>query len=141
MKPLTLTADTKKDFDTVMKEQHPVLILFHWSMCGHCVEFMPAWEKVKTTLTRRKNIHVVDVERSHMSLLPENLRNIAGFPTIQVVKNGYIVGEYSGNRTHQNVVDFGMKYVSSASKTKSHAKTATSSTKRKPLKAKKIKSV
>lgn len=134
MKPLTLTAETKKQFDAIMKEHHPILILYHMDGCYYCDQFMPAWSKVKTNLARRRTIHVVDVERAHMGLLPTNLQNIQGYPHVQLVKNGHVVEEYKGNRTKDDVIAFAIKHVRPSS-------APVKKTVHKPLKAKKVKSV
>ena len=47
-----------------------------------------------------------------MGLLPENIRtSIAGFPTIQVLRQGKAIEEYMGDRTKDNLRDFINKYI------------------------------
>ena len=107
--------------------------------CHYCQIFIPTWEDVKKHLGKSKTIHVVDVERLQLGLLPANLQNIGGFPHIQIVKNGQVVGEYRGDRSLDSVISFAEKHM--PKKAKSAPPKKPTPTKNKSLKAKKAKSV
>lgn len=34
------------------------IILFHANWCGHCVDFIPTWEKMKSDKNANKNIEL-----------------------------------------------------------------------------------
>lgn len=118
MKSIGLSPLTKPDFDKKLKDTCPILFLFYANWCGHCTAFKPEWAKVKSALATKKGIHVVEVESGHFDLLPEHLKNIAAFPTIQVVKDGKFQQEFSGNRRHEDVVAYALKFVEAAPKRK-----------------------
>lgn len=95
---------------TMLKDSRPVLMLYHMSMCPHCQILKPTWEKVKRKLKNNKGIIVAEVEYSNMTALPSNLRQIRGFPTIQVLENGKVKQEYFGDRSLASITEFATGY-------------------------------
>ena len=79
-------------------------------MCPHCVALQPTWNTVREQLGANGGIILAEVEYEHMSMLPASLRNIRGFPTIQMLQNGRVKDEYSGDRSTQSIVDFALSY-------------------------------
>ena len=41
------------------------LILFHWSECGHCIEYMPIWD---LNIKNNKNIDSIKIEANDSSI-------------------------------------------------------------------------
>lgn len=139
MKPLTLSPLTKAEFDKKLKDKCPILFLFHANWCGHCRNFKPEWQKIKAALARKRGIHVVEVEAGHFELLPAHLKNIAAFPTVQIVKDGKFQEEFNGNRQMEEVVAYALKFVETVPKEKKAVARPRAPIAHKPLKAKKKK--
>lgn len=111
MKSISLNQSTKGEFIKAVQEDKPSLFLCYAEWCGHCSRFKPTWEKIKKSLASNKDVNVVEVEYTHMELLPKPLQNIRGFPTIQVLKKGKVSREYQGDRDHDSIVKFTMDQV------------------------------
>jgi hypothetical protein len=112
MKTLEIKTKNKSKVEKLLKSNKPAIILFHMNGCGHCVEFHPVWTLVAKELDKTPDIELAEVEYSSMGLLPENIRtSIAGFPTIQVLRQGKAIEEYMGDRTKENLRDFINKYI------------------------------
>lgn len=84
--------------------------LFHATWCGHCVRFMPEWERMKKTQNIANNIDFVAHESSEMGSLDSkkktiNGKQIGGFPTIKVSINEDEY-EYEGDRKTRNILSF-----------------------------------
>lgn len=91
-------------------DKKPIRItLYHASWCGHCVNFMPAWEKMKMDKNACKNIAFEQHEESTIGSLDDSLRTVGGtdvrsfgYPSIRISVNNkdYI---YEGPRTVDNI--------------------------------------
>jgi thioredoxin-like negative regulator of GroEL len=90
----------------LLKDKRPVLMLYHMNLCPHCQILKPTWEKVKRKLKSGDGLQVVEVEYSNMSALPSHLRQIRGFPTIQMIEHGKVKQEYFGDRSMDSIIDF-----------------------------------
>jgi len=96
-----------------MTENKPVTItLFHAKWCGHCVDFMPTWEKMKSIANANENIEFNSYEDSSIDKLPEKIRTFEGedikthgFPTIKISFNNeeYL---YEGRRTINDIFKY-----------------------------------
>jgi thioredoxin-like negative regulator of GroEL len=139
MKTLEITAKNKSKVEKLLKSNKPAIILFHMKDCGYCVEFHPVWTLVAKELDKTSNFELAEVEYTSIGLLPENIRtSIAGFPTIQVLREGKAIEEYIGDRSKASLADFINKYNVPASaptptptSTKKPTKSAKSATKKK----------
>jgi thiol-disulfide isomerase/thioredoxin len=76
-------------------EKKPMLMLFHAGWCGHCVEFMPTFEKLKREFVNPDKINVVKISDKNNALIEKY--QIGGFPTIKLY-DGKDFHEYSGGR-------------------------------------------
>ena len=111
MKTLEINQKNIKKVDKLLKSEKPAIILFYMNGCSHCTALHPTWKEVATNLEKDKGIDVAEVEFASMHLLPENIRkNIAGFPTIQILKGGKAIAEYMGDRTKESIEVFLNKY-------------------------------
>jgi hypothetical protein len=137
MKTLEITDKNKKKIETLLKNKCPILILFYMNGCGHCTALEPIWNKIDSHLEKDKGIRLAKVEYKSMGLLPSELRkNIAGFPTIQILKQNKAISEYIGDRSENSILEFANQYkdkVENIDK-KSLQKTVKKSTKPKVIK-------
>lgn len=85
------------------------ITLFHANWCGHCTNFMPTWETMKSDETSHKNIDFEEYEEEAIGKLSDNERSINGrdvrsfgYPTIKINVNDseYI---YEGRRTIDDI--------------------------------------
>lgn len=90
------------------------ITLFHANWCGHCIDFMPTWEKMKSNETANKNINFENYEYETINSLSKLDRSIngldiiddrLGFPTIKITINDteYL---YNGPRDISNIYNF-----------------------------------
>jgi thiol-disulfide isomerase/thioredoxin len=74
-----------------------IMALYHSHNCGHCVSFMPIWEKFRD-INKQMTIKTINCDTNECP-------NVKYFPTIIMEKNGKNV-EYSGNRTLDDLQKF-----------------------------------
>lgn len=110
MKSIVVTESNKDKFKETISGGKPVLMLYYASWCGHCQALHPMWEALKKKLELQREILVGEVEYSNIQSLPANLRNIRGFPTIQIVQNGKVKTEYQGDRHLDSLLQFAMHH-------------------------------
>jgi protein disulfide-isomerase-like protein len=85
--------------------QNPTLMLFHATWCGHCIRFVPEFDKFSNNINKSK-LNVVkfdaDVDKSHVKSF-----NVEGFPTVLLhdPKTKKFIN-YNGNRTINDLVKF-----------------------------------
>lgn len=109
----TTTKTTK--VNKILKSKKPVMVLFYMIGCSHCDALHPTWKEVEKTYKNNKAIETAEVEFGDLALFPDDIRkNIAGFPTIQVLKNGKVVSEYAGGRTKESIEEFANKFAENA---------------------------
>lgn len=93
--------------------------------CGHCQAMNSYWDNIKSKL------NVIDVEASEIEKLNEinqSLKKpiiVKGYPTLAKIKSG-MVTYYTGNRTYEDILNWG-----SPKKSKSTRKKSKKSKKRK----------
>lgn len=93
-----------------MPSGKPIKItLFHANWCGHCTNFMPTWETMKSDKSSHKNIVFEEHEEGSIEKLDEAERSINGrdvrsfgYPTIKITvnKKEYM---YQGRRTVNDI--------------------------------------
>ena len=90
--------------NSLTEEDKCVLVLFHADWCGHCKNFMPTWNKAKTSL-QSSDVVLKDFEaETNKEVMKEN--EVSSFPTLKFFKkNGEIV-EYEGDRTLEALEEF-----------------------------------
>jgi thioredoxin-like negative regulator of GroEL len=62
-----------------------VLCLYHWKLCGHCIDFIPRWNKI--TSQYKDSIIIVNIELDAMNKIPDYYK-VQAFPSIILYKNG-----------------------------------------------------
>ena len=74
--------------------------------CGHCQNMKPEWEKLKSRVANTAgNGSLVEFDSRVMPMVnyPELTSRISGYPTILLFKNGKVCGEYTGNRSSDDM--------------------------------------
>ena len=79
------------------------VVFYHLKGCPHCVSFQPEWDAF-VKHAKEAGIVTKDFEATENRELVES-KNITGFPTIHVEKDGK-VKEYTGNRTAKDLMAF-----------------------------------
>jgi len=84
------------------------LVLYYADWCGHCKDMKPEWHKTVEQLKTSRNIHVGEIESSHIPSLTHK-PEIAGFPTIKMYNHGKEVANFDNQpRISQNITKFAM---------------------------------
>ena len=104
-----LTAiDAKNKVDNHMsgKDKKTFVILFHASFCGHCTEFMPAFDAACQKVNSSE-IYKMNEEEALNKIGQALMREVSapGFPTLVKFKNGKKV-MYTGDRSVKSVEAF-----------------------------------
>lgn len=76
------------------------IMLFKAEWCGHCKNFMPIWNKLKDSYSKKFNFLTYDSEKDkdYMSEM-----GINGYPTI-MIKEGDTIEPYNGPREYDALV-------------------------------------
>jgi hypothetical protein len=89
-------------------EKKMKMTLYHAEWCGHCVSFLPEWQRFKNeskTLFKNK-VDVSDIESSNIKGdVTIAGKQLEGFPTVKVEFDGQEF-EYKGKRTYAGLSDF-----------------------------------
>jgi thiol-disulfide isomerase/thioredoxin len=84
------------------------LYLFKAQWCGHCINFMPTWEKINKEFNNKINIKTFDVDnKADKSKFDEY--QIQGFPTLILNNNNNKI-EYNGLRDYESIKEFIHQY-------------------------------
>lgn len=74
------------------------MVMFHWTKCGHCVRFMPAFQKFASWAGKHfPNLTVGTVEGTLNQELSQS-HSVEGYPTVRVFENGKAT-TYEGARS------------------------------------------
>lgn len=84
------------------------LYLFKANWCGHCINFMPTWDKINKEFGEKINIKTYDADsKKDKSMFDEY--QIQGFPTLILNNNNNKI-EYNGSRDFDSIKDFIQQY-------------------------------
>lgn len=86
------------------KKAHTV-VRYHMIGCHFCELMQSEWNKFKDMMKDKRNVIVVDVERSALDFIPDHLKqNVSGFPTIiSYARGGVKRSVYEGERIAENL--------------------------------------
>ena len=89
------------------KDNDRIIIVYHWNSCGHCQTFMPIlYNLLREQQELAKIANIFEVEYDDFKFLPEELTNVQAFPSVVSIQNGKKVGEFSDQRTPENLEEF-----------------------------------
>lgn len=75
------------------------VILYYSHSCGHCIRFIPDWEKLKGKL-KKENWEQYE-ETENPTIIRQD--HIEAFPTIKIIIGG-VSTEYKGKRTAEDIL-------------------------------------
>ena len=82
---INITPSEAYNFSSIVNNYKFVLCLYHWKLCGHCIDFIPRWNKI--TSQYKDNIIIVNIELDAMNKLLDYYK-VQAFPSIILYKNG-----------------------------------------------------
>ena len=81
-----------------VKSKGPAMLMIHAEWCGHCKRFLPLYKKMAARLGSAFPLYGIEDKNINKDL--GQALNFRGYPTIKFIDaDGYITGEYSGERT------------------------------------------
>jgi len=99
---IDIPTEAKRKFTSYINSGD-VLCLYHMKTCGHCISFMPIWNKLSNKF--KNDINILNIEYESMNEL-DTKYHVNGFPSIIIYKNGDKFLEFTTYRTEKNVNDF-----------------------------------
>jgi len=89
-----------------LKKNNIILILFHATWCGHCLNFKPIWENLKNN--HPKGIQLGDVEHAEVNeyKYSQNEKQIEGYPTLRLYHKDKLLKEYDGERNFEDIYKY-----------------------------------
>lgn len=101
-----LTKDNYNEINKILCKK-TTIVLYHWKLCGHCIQLIPIWNEICKKYSKNENINIINAELDNIYLLKKKYKkNISGFPTIIKYKNGNRVDEFQSDRTVYNLNKF-----------------------------------
>ena len=90
---------------------HIVLILFHATWCGHCIQFKSTWEELKNN--HPKGIELGEVEHSEVNeyKYSKNEKQIEGYPTLRLYYKDKLLKEYDGERNFEAINKYLQEFI------------------------------
>ena len=125
----------ENDYKKFNENKNPIVILYELEGCGHCIAIEKPWAKAMKKLKAHKDVKdymdcanaifyyeeknpdgTIKVrkapgKKSCYNHLPEQLRDISGFPTIQIIKNCTVLEEFTRDRTEESIIQFVVDFV------------------------------
>ena len=95
----------------------PAVVCFHADWCGHCQQLKPEWDSMVKNLNKN-NLGglLARIEEKNLDKA-ECDKDIQGYPTIRVFKNGTKSKDYSGKRQSKELSEFVESILSKSPKT------------------------
>lgn len=100
---VNITSENANLFCKALKDT-TFVCLYHWNKCKHCTDLLPKWRKAVRKSGRNTNI--AEIELENLKYLEDDYKDIGGFPTILVYKNGKKVSEFLKERNLINLEKF-----------------------------------
>ena len=89
-----------------LKKNNVILILFHATWCGHCLNFKSTWENLKNN--HPKGLQLGEVEHNEMNeyKYSKNEKQIEGYPTLRLYHKDKLLKEYDGERNFEDIYKY-----------------------------------
>lgn len=87
------------------------IILYYADWCGHCQDFKPEWERLKSMVP--PHINTAEAESEIIPQMPMQ-PNIQGYPTMKLYTNNRDLGDYSGERSSAAILTHLKKVMTAA---------------------------
>ena len=107
MPVVDITPDNAKIFCKALKN-NTFVCLYHWNNCRHCTELLPVFRNAAKK--SGKNTYIAEIELDNMKYLENPYKDVQGFPSIIVYKNGIKIKEFDKERTLSNLEKFIKQY-------------------------------
>ena len=87
------------------------ITLYHATWCGHCISFLPEWEKIKKEKSDKISFNEYESEEVEAKNATIDGKPLQGFPSIKITfkdSNGKNTKEidYVGKRRKEEILDF-----------------------------------
>ena len=86
------------EFESVIKEKTPVVVMFNAAWCGHCKPLKQDLEKMANEFAGRAKFCVID---NNQSIIDEEHNVGDVMPTTIILKDGKVLGRVEGNNANQ----------------------------------------
>lgn len=89
-----------------------VFVKFFAPWCGYCKRLSPIWNILRQKFSNDNSVKIFKVDcNSDVNKELCNDKNIEGFPTLILYKDGTKISEYSGSRSLEDLTDFINKHL------------------------------
>ena len=109
MKFISITPENMSQYNKIVKEHSmDAFVKLYSPNCGHCQAMQKDWDSLEN-VPELKNLNIAIIEVRHDALDDidnETTKKVEGFPTIRVVKNSKLIGEYDGDRSTKDMMKF-----------------------------------
>ena len=109
MKFISITPENMSQYNKIVKDQSmDAFVKLYSPNCGHCQAMQKDWDALENVPELKKlNIAIIEVRHDALDDIDnETTKKVEGFPTIRIVKNSKIVGEYDGDRSTADMTKF-----------------------------------
>ena len=128
MKFISITPENMSQYNKIVKDQSmDAFVKLYSPNCGHCQAMQKDWDALENVPELKKlNIAIIEVRHDALDDIDnETTKKVEGFPTIRVVKNSKIIGEYDGDRSATDMTKFILENFSSKMEMKGGSKKRT----------------
>ena len=91
----------KGNFDSIIKENRPIIVDFHAVWCGACKTQSPILKQIADELGERVRVIKIDVDQNQVLA---NRYRIQSVPTLMIFRNGEIKHQQAGVHSKQQIM-------------------------------------
>ena len=93
-------------YESALKSNKPMLILFYADWCGYCMRFMPKFSTLSKLYSDKYNFVMLNVEGSKANMHLTKETGITGFPTVYIIDPKYNNKVLISNSVYQDLTKF-----------------------------------
>jgi len=98
--------ESKVYINTTKVGKNPGMLLIWGDFCGHCHRFMPTFNTIVGKLGNDFSCASIESEEFQGNENLASALNFSGYPTICFFdQNGFIMGQYNGNRDEESILN------------------------------------